>query len=386
MAHFFEHLMFGETAHFGAGEFDRLIEEVGGDNNAATWADWTYYRTSLPASELALAVHLESDRMRHLALSDERVETEREVVMSERQERVDDDIDGFLDERLNTLAYRVHPYGWPTIGWMDDIRALHKRAIHEFYRTYYAPNNAIITLVGDIDEEAALRAIADAYGDIPAAEIPRPEERVEPEQESPRRETFERPVAAERLLVGYKVPGQSHPDWAVADFIGALLSAGPSSRLYRRLVVDAEMASSVDGGVPPFKDPALFRFAVNMARGRSADEALLVIDDELRKLAEENVPAGELDKVKNGVETDFWTEMEDCDGKAETLGHYEATLGDFRAVFDLAARLAKVRAEDIRRVAGRYFRPEHRSVVVARPPGHDSTESESAAVDRDGNS
>lgn len=367
MAHFFEHLMFGETANVPAGEFDRLIEAAGGDNNAATWRDWTYYRTSLPAAELDLAVRLESDRMRHLTLSDDQVETERGVVMSERQERVDDDIDGFLDEQLDALAYRSHPYGWPTIGHMNDIRNLKRRAIGEFYRTYYAPNNAIVVVVGDIDENQALAAIARAYGDIPAADIPAPGAVDEPAQSEPRLATFTRPVAAERLLVGYKVPGLGHPDWAVADFISALLCSGPSSRLYRRLVVDTEMASSVDGGVPPFRDPALFRFSVNLARGRQATEAIDAIDAELQALAETAVPALELAKIKNGVETDFWTEMEDCDGKAENLGHYEATLGDFSQLFAVAERLAQVTDDDIRRVAATYFLPELRTAVVARP-------------------
>ena len=373
MAHFFEHLMFGETAQVPTGEFDRLIEAVGGDNNAATWRDWTYYRTSLPAKELDLAIRLESDRMCHLTLSDEQVETERGVVMSERAEQVDDDIDGFLDEQLCALAYRKHPYGWPTIGHMADIRSLDRTAIDTFYRTYYAPNNAIVVVVGDIDEDRTLATIARAYGDIPAADIPASQVVLEPDQSAPRLATFTRPVAAERLLVGYKIPGQGHPDWAVADFISALLCSGPSSRLYRRLVVDSEMASSVDCGVPPFRDPALFRFSVNLARSRSAAEAIDAIDAELQTLARSAVPALELAKVKNGIETDFWAELEDCDGKAENFGHFEATLGDFRQLFAQAERLARVTADDIQRVAATYLQPELRTVVVARPSGSEAS-------------
>lgn len=366
-AHFFEHLMFGETSNHPAGAFDRLIEEAGGDNNAATWTDWTSYRTSLPATELALAVRLESDRMVNLTLSDDQVATERDVVISERRERVEDDVDGLLDERLNALAYRVHPYRWPTIGWMRDIENLAKDDIHQFYKTFYAPNNATIVLVGDVDEQRALDVIARHYGDIPASERPARPKIQEPEQVEERREVLVKPVNAERLVVGYKVPGQGHEDWAILDFIGALLCAGPSSRLYRRLVVDEQMATSVDGGIMPFRSPTLFRFAVNMTRDRIVDDALTEIDAALADLVERPIDDHELSKVKNGVETDFWIAMEDCDGKADTLGHYESTLGDFRQLFTIADRLSRVTADDIRRVTARYLQPERRTSVIATP-------------------
>lgn len=367
MAHFFEHLMFGETANQPAGAFDSYIEQAGGDNNAATWTDWTFYRTSLPKSELRLAAALESDRMRHLALTDEQVETERGVIISERKERVDDDVDGFLDERLNALAFQAHPYGWPTIGWMDDIRALSRSDMHAFYRTYYAPNNATIVLVGDVEEAQALDVIAEHYGDIPPAALPEVAAADEPVQTEERVLLLHKPVSAERLLVGYKVPGQGHPDWAVLDFIAALLCAGPSSRLTRALKVDAQVAISVDASVMPFRDPTLLRFAVNTTRDHSAEQALACIDEAVARLADEPVDERELRKIKNGVETDFWMAMEDCDGKAEAFGHYETTLGDFRELFHMADRLAGVTAEDIQRVARSYLLPERRTVVIAKP-------------------
>ncbi len=369
MAHFFEHLMFGETSTHPEGEFDRLIEEVGGDNNAATWTDWTSYRTSLPSKELDLAVRLESDRMRNLTLSDEQLRTEREVVMSERRERVDDDIDGLLDEQLNALAYRVHPYRWPTIGWMEDIHDLAKVDVQRFYDTFYAPNNATIVLVGDVDEARALDAIARHYGDIPASARPERAAIQEPEQTQERHMAIVRPVNAERLVAGYKIPGQGHPDWAVLDFISALLCGGPSSRLYHKLVVDLQMATSIDCGVTPFRDPTLFRISLNMTRDNTAADALQKVDETLAQLVERRIDDAELTKVKNGVETDFWIAMEDCDGKADSLGHYEATLGDFRELFHIAERLAAVTADDIRRVANTYLQPERRSVVVAHPSG-----------------
>ena len=367
MAHFFEHLMFGATRDRAPGEFDRLIEERGGDNNAATWNDWTFYRTSMPAADLELAVQLEADRMHSLVLDDQHIETERGVIINERKERVEDDIDGFLDENLYKLAFTRHPYRWPTIGWMDDIRGLCKSDIHAFYRTYYAPNNATIVLCGDFAEDHALDLLARYYGDMKPAEIPAETIEPEPEPAGERGRRFGKPVGADRLLLGYQVPGQSDPDWLIVDFIAALLGGGPSARLYRRLVVDREMATSMDCGVPPFRDPCLFRIGVSLTRDHHADQALDEIDRAIEDLCTRPVPQAELDKVKNCVETELWAGLEDCDGKAEAFGHYQTTLGDFREFFAMTRRMSAITAEDIQRVAARYLVPGRRTTIIAEP-------------------
>ena len=160
MAHLFEHLMFGQTESLPPGEFDRLVERTGGESNAATWVDWTYYRLSLPARDLALGIRLESERMQHLVLEPTPVEAERDVVTNERRERVEDDVDGWLDEQLMAHAFTEHPYRWPTIGWMEDIRALSLPEIRAFYRTWYAPNNATLVCVGDFDEAQLMELVA----------------------------------------------------------------------------------------------------------------------------------------------------------------------------------------------------------------------------------
>src|SRR3954464_7129319 len=182
MAHLFEHLMFGPTDSLPPGEFDRLVERTGGESNAATWVDWTYYRLSLPARDLALGIQLESGRMQHLVLEPTPVEAERDVVTNERRERVEDDVDGWLDEQLMAHAFTEHPYRWPPIGWMEDIRALSLPDMRAFYRTWYAPNNATIICVGDFDDEALRDLIERYYGAIPPAQLPEPQRLVEPEQ------------------------------------------------------------------------------------------------------------------------------------------------------------------------------------------------------------
>ncbi len=377
MAHLFEHLMFGQTENLPPGEFDRLVERTGGESNAATWVDWTYYRLSLPTRDLPLGIRLESERMQHLVLEHDPVEAERDVVTNERRERVEDDVDGWLDEQLMAQAFTAHPYRWPTIGWMEDIRALALPEIRAFYRTWYAPNNATIVCVGDFDEDALLDLVSRSYGSIPPAALPDLKNQiVEPPQTKERIVRAPKPIATDRLLVGYKAPGQDDADWAVLEIIATLLAGCPSARLYRRLVIDREAASSVDAQLTPFKDPSLLRLAVTTTRGHDADEVLAVIDAELKSMADNPPTKAEVEKAKAIAETDFWTSLVDVDGKAEALGHYETALGDFRKVSQIAARLAAVTVEDVARVVRSTLVPAQRTVVIAQP--------ESPAGDDDG--
>ena len=372
MAHLFEHLMFGQTESLPPGEFDRLVERTGGESNAATWVDWTYYKLSLPARDLALGVRLEAERMQHLVLEPTPVEAERDVVTNERRERVEDDVDGWLDEQLMAHAFTVHPYRWPTIGWMEDIRALALPEIRAFYRTWYAPNNATIVCVGDFDDEHLRDLIAQHYSHIPAAQLPAPAEQTEPVQLKERVIRAPKPIATDRLLVGYKAPGQDHPDWAALEIVSTLLAGCPSARLYRKLVIDQEAASSVDAQLTPFRDPSLLRLAVTTARGHGADEIVAAIDREIAGLVEQPPPPGEVEKAKALAETDFWSALADVDGKAEALGHYETALGDFRRLSAIAERLTAVTAADVARAVRTYLVPAHRTIVIAEPEDPES--------------
>jgi zinc protease len=378
MAHLFEHLMFGQTESLPPGEFDRLVERTGGESNAATWVDWTYYRLSLPARDLPLGVRLEAERMQHLVLEPTPVEAERDVVTNERRERVEDDVDGWLDEQLMAQAFTVHPYRWPTIGWMEDIRALSLPDIRAFYRTWYAPNNATIVCVGDFDQNALLDLIASHYGAIAPATLPDATSLVEPEQTRERIVRAPKPIATDRLLVGYKAPGQDHVDWPALEIVSTMLAGCPSARLYRRLVIDAEAASSVDAQLTPFRDPSLLRLAVTAARGHTADEILGIVDEQLAAMIESPPSRAEVEKAKALAETDFWSGLVDVDGKAEALGHYETALGDFRKLAAIAERLAAVTADDVARVLRGYLASSRRTVVIAEPEAETDDSEEDA--------
>ena len=369
LAHLFEHLMFNQTETLLPGEFDRVVERTGGESNAATWVDWTHYRLSLPAAELPLAVRLESERMSRLVLSPETVEPERDVVTNERRERVEDDVDGWLDEQLMATAFDVHPYRWPTIGWMADIRGVDLDAIRAFYRRWYAPDNATVVVVGDVDERHLLELVQAAYGALAPARLAPPAVVEEPPQQGERVRRARRPIGSDRVLLGWKAVGQGHPDWAPLELLTTLLAGSPSSRLHRRLVIERELASSVDVQLTPFRDPSLLRVAVTCARGHRAEESLVEIDRVIADLAARGPDEAEVQKAKNLAETDFWAALVDADGKAEALGHHETALGDFRTLTELGDRLAAVSADDLQRVARTYLVPRTRTVIVAEPDG-----------------
>ena len=196
LAHLFEHLMFNETEGLSAGEFDRKLEENGAESNAATWLDWTYYYESLPSDRFGLAVKLESERMAHLVLREPQVASEKEVVANERRYRVEDDVEGAANELLYKHAFQKHAYHWPTIGWMDDIKNFTPEDCAAFYKTYYAPNNATLVVVGDVKLKDALLKIRDGYGKLPPATLPVEDTTPEPFQLEESRVDVKNPTAS----------------------------------------------------------------------------------------------------------------------------------------------------------------------------------------------
>jgi zinc protease len=211
IAHLFEHLMFNETSNLKAGDFDKKLEENGAETNAATWVDWTYYYESIPNDRLQLVIKLESDRMAHLVLREPQVKSEIEVVANERRFRVDDDVEGAASELLYKTAFTAHPYHWPTIGWMPDIQGFSPEDCEAFYKTYYAPNNAVVVVVGDVREPRLLEQIRAAYGGLPSSTIPADDAEPEPPQLEERTVTVHKPTATEKLFVGYRGPALGTP-------------------------------------------------------------------------------------------------------------------------------------------------------------------------------
>jgi zinc protease len=368
IAHLFEHLMFKATKNVADGEFDKIMEARGGSTNAATWVDWTFYLSGLPAKgdNLELVAKLEADRMVNLVLNDAQVEAEREVVLNERRFRVDNSPDGLASEALYALAFDVHPYRWPTIGWEADIRAITTRDCLDFYRVWYAPNNATVVIVGDVDSAKTIGIVERSYGAI--ASQPVPEERLaaEPPQKAEKRKELALTIESEKLLVAWHVPGMTAAERPALQVMEQLAFGGNSARARRRLVDEQQIAVDVGSMLTPFKHPGLLEVKVEMREGKRGEEGLAALDSVLDRFAAEDVTALELTKARNQVELGFRHGLKTATERAEALGNMHLTAGDFRRLFDEVPRVRAVTAADVRAAAAALLAPANRAVLFAR--------------------
>jgi zinc protease len=367
LAHLFEHLMFNETENLRAGAFDRKLEENGAETNAATWVDWTYYYESLPADRIKLAVKLEAERMARLVLREPQIASEKEVVANERRYRVDDDVEGAASELLYKTAFARHPYGWPTIGWMEDIQGFSPEDCVAFYRTYYSPNNATIVVVGDVRERDLLVAVRDAYGPLARHAIP-PEDIVpEPPQREERTADIRKPTATEKLLLAYKGPALGDADHATLTVLSEVLFGGRASRLYRTLVVQRELATDLRGWVSTFRDPGLFECWATARGKHTTRELQAVMDDAFEQVRSEIVSDDEVARAKARLELGMLQQLETIPGKAEQIGFFEAVLGDPTYAFRRVEAFRRSTASDLRLAARRYLVGDARTIVRVLP-------------------
>lgn len=367
LAHLFEHLMFKGTKKYEQGQFDRLFELQGGEVNAATWTDWTCYYENVPKAALPLAIELEADRLQNLDLNEKQVLSERDVVANERRFSVDDDVGSKASETLYSTAFKKHPYRWPTIGWMADIEAFNLGDCERFYRTYYAPNNAILVVVGDFDLQATLERIEEAYGDVAPAKIPTAARVLEPAQRRERRRTIALPTDTVKVTIGYRAVPYGTSEYAALSLLNEVLCGGRSSRLRWRLVTEQEVASEVSGGVAPFAEGGLHDFFLDAREGRAASTLLRLFDKEIARVRKKRVPNDELEKAKSRVELAFLTSLETAGGKADQIGFDATVLGDPAAAFRTLESYRAVTTDDVLRAAQRYLAPERRSVVIVEP-------------------
>ncbi len=370
LAHLFEHLMFMQTKNAPPNAFDTQMEAVGGSSNAMTYYDFTAYVDDVPPAEVATAVRLEADRMVNLDLRKNQVETERDVVAEERLSSVEDNVDGMMDELMYQQAFKKHPYRWPVIGLMKDIKAFTQERAVAFYRKYYAPNNAVIVVAGRIDEGPVLRLIVDAYGGLaPSKKLPTTDVQPERAPVSEVRATITRPVPADRLMIGFPAPPLGSADRAAYEVLNEVLAGGPSSRLNRALVVDRTWASSVHGDVAPTRDPGLYAVSIQMMKGHTAAEAEHLVMEAVDDLVAHPLGSAELGRAAARLETAFWQQLASSHGRAETIGMFEIAAGGFQRLLERGTEYAHVTPADVQRVAASYLAGGARSVVVARPEG-----------------
>jgi zinc protease len=385
IAHLFEHLMFGETEDNAHGAFDRLLEEAGAETNAATFLDWTYYHANLPKDALPLAMKLEANRFARLVLRDPQVSSEKEVVANERRQRVDDDVDGAVSELLYQAAFRVHGYGWPTIGWMDDIQGFTTEDCLAFYRTYYAPNNASLVVVGDASIADVIRLAQENYGKLVAAEIPVENVIPEPPQTEERLVETKKPTTTQKVAIGYRSPALGDFDHAPLVLLNEILFGGRSSRVHRALIQQQEIATEVHGSLGSFRDPGLYDMFLGARGEHTAAELVAALDAILHDVKAGPVTQAELDRAKARLELSTLQGLESVAGKAEQIGFYETVLGDPNELFHRLEAYRRVTLSDLLRVARRYLVSSARTRVEVLPDGasEDEEDEDDDAADGD---
>lgn len=367
LAHFFEHLMFKGTPQFPKGDFDRVLRANGGINNAFTTHDYTGYFESLPSGKLELAIKFESDRMRNLMFDLNEINSEREVVKEERRMRVENDVGGLIEEKMWSTLYKIHSYHWPVIGYMNDLNAASIDDMKEFYRVHYAPNNAVLVVVGDFDSSEAKKLIQNYYGKIASQDLPKRDIPAEPDQAGERRATILKPVQSVTVAAAYKTVRSGDADQYPLDILATIMGGGASSRLHRRLVYKEQVASEVSVSSYTPGEPGMFRITVAMKPGQSADPTLKKLSAEIEAVKDKPVDDRELEKAKAAVMKDYVQALKTISGKAHALALNEIYFNDYRQMFrDLESYLA-VNAEQIRQVAKKYLKPTARTVVVVRP-------------------
>ena len=367
LAHLFEHMMFKGTKKNPQGTFDRMMESAGArDLNAFTSTDYTAYVASLPVEALPMVAGFESDRMVGLALTKEQFESEREVVHNERKQVMENNPEGKMYEALQKLVWKEHPYGRPVIGYGEDLDSMSTKDCEEFYKAYYAPNNAVICVVGAWKPEKVAAAIWKEYGKIAPQAQPAVKPVVEPAQTEERVSVLSLPVQVEKSYIGYRVPEGTHADHVPLTVLSYILSSGRSSRLYRSLV-DSGVCMDQGCSVGGMKDPSLFYFSFTCQTGRKAEEALSIIDREIRLICDKGVSAEELERVKNRLRMEIHLGLATNPAMARFIGQHELVLGDVRAALDELERVQAVEVNEVKAIARKYLNRNQRSVVVGKP-------------------
>jgi zinc protease len=368
LAHFLEHMMFKGTPSHGRGEFSRTVERNGGQDNAFTTQDTTFYVVNIAADKVDDILRLEADRMRNLLLDPAEIDSERRVVMEERRMRTEDSPESLLAEEQMAAAFVAHPYRWPVLGWMEDIARINPGELRGFYDLYYRPNNAVLVVVGDIRPTALLARIRALFGPIARGPEPPAVTAVEPPQRAERRLTL-RSTAARlpSLSVTWLVPNYRSPDAPALEVLETVLSGGRAARLHRRLVLERRLALDADadfsyGSV----DPNLFWLSARPVAGVSLEILERALLDEVERLTRELVETEELERAKNQIESSFVWGQDSIYARATTLARFER-MGSWRLADEFVPLIRAVTAADLQRVARAYLAVDRKTVGALLP-------------------
>lgn len=365
LSHFFEHMMFNGAKKYGPKMFDRTMEAAGGRNNAYTSENLTAYTNWFPSDAIETIFDLEADRIAHLAIDKDMVESERGVVTSERSTGLENSNFRTIWEEVKGSAFRAHPYSWSVIGHASDIANWSLDDLKNYHKTYYAPNNAVVVIAGDVTV-AQVKKLANKYfAPIPAQAKPREVHTVEPEQKGERRVYVQKKsVTTPNIMMAYHVPNTQHKDHYALAMLSDILATGESSKLYSELINKKQLASNIFTYLPETIDPNLFYIYAVAAKGITAEKLEGAIIEQVNKIIKNGVTDYDLQKVKNRRLVDFYRTMSTINGKADTIGSYEIYFGDYQKLFNAPQAFDQVTTQDIQRVAKKYLIKANRTVGI----------------------
>lgn len=376
LAHLLEHLTFEGSEHCPKGEFDALLERAGGSSNGSTWLDRTNYYETVPSHAVELALWLERERMAHWLpiLDDGMLDTQRGVVINERLQTVENRPYGAADETLQALLFPApHPYGWPVIGWRDDLERITLSDAAEFFRRFYAPENAVLVLAGDIEADAAWELAERFFGDLPKGlGIPPIAPAPPPTPDADSRAVLTDDVSFPRVHRAYAVPPYGSADWVALDVLAYLLADGESSRMERALIREGALAQDVDTWLYPSALQGVWGWVATARSGVDPEQLEQAVDEVIREVAEAGVSLEEVAGSVRRVRRDGIAELATLEQRAEALAYASTVLGDADRLNEVLAAYGSVTPEDVRRVAERYLRTGAGATVVVVPAGEES--------------
>ena len=369
ISHFFEHMMFNGAKKYGPKEFDRTMEANGGSNNAYTSENITVYSDWFPSSSLEVIFDLEADRIANLNFDDKMIESERGVILSERSTGLENYPLWQLWEQVQGTSFYAHPYHWPVIGYESDIKNWTKQDLETYFYTYYAPNNCVAVISGDVTLDTVKTLAKKYFESIIAGPPPREIHTVEPVQDGEKRVEIYRDVPAPYVMLAYHVPQTNSDDYYALSLLESILSSGNTSRLYKSLVDNRQLAIEVSTDFSYAFDPFIFVTYGICNKGITPSFLEKAILEELNKIIKDGVNTEELQKVKNQKLMDFYHTMETIDGKSNSIGTYELFFSNYKKLFSAPQDFAKVTTEDIQRVATKYFTENNRTVGILQSSG-----------------
>ena len=365
MAHMTEHMMFKGSAN-APGRYSEIIDQLGGTDNAFTDRDVTVYHCVVPADAIEVPLMLEADRMVNLVFTE--FPSERDVVMEERRWRTDNSPFGTAWESLWATAYMVHPYRHPVIGWGSVISNFSLDDVRRFYETYYRPDNAILVIAGDVKTDEVFELVKKHFGKIPRPSVPVPPVVAkEPPQRGERRTTVHKEGFISIYLSAYHIPEATSPDIPALDVLATLLGGGKSSRLYKKIVREQELATSVWAYTDESVDPGLMVIGAVLQQGKDPKDVERAVDEEILRIKEGGVSPEELEKAARQALADFIYEQESASGTAFSLGSAASVQNDPDYINRYPEKVAGVTAEDVVGMARKYLVQENRSVVILLP-------------------